>query len=112
MICLFWKKREKKRWIFRKPTTQETVVTQQTQVKPSTDNGAAADGATAAAEAEQRHAISVAVAKAAAAEAAVAMAQAAVQVARLTNKPTNYAREYHYAAIVIQTAFRGYLVRV
>ena len=53
-----------------------------------------------AATAEQRHAIAVAVAKAA----------AAVQVARLT-RPSTYAREHHYAAIVIQTAFRGYLVR-
>ncbi|XVF80306.1 hypothetical protein PTKIN_Ptkin15bG0060500 [Pterospermum kingtungense] len=105
------KKREKRRWIFRKPTNQETV-SQQTPVKPiGNDAGAAAEGATAAAAAaaEQRHAIAVAVAKAAAAEAAVATAQAAVQVARLTN-PT-YAGEYHYAAIVIQTAFRGYLAR-
>ena len=60
----------------------------------ATGNGAGA------AAAEQRHAIAVAVAKAA----------AAVQVARLT-RPSTYAREHHYAAIVIQTAFRGYLVR-
>lgn len=54
---------------------------------------------------EERHAIAVAVATAAA---AAATAQAAVEVARLT-RPSYHARE-HYAAIVIQTAFRGYLV--
>lgn len=58
---------------------------------------------------EQRHAIAVAVATAAAAEAAVASAQAAMEVARLTKPASSYAREHH-AAIVIQTAFRGYLV--
>jgi hypothetical protein len=62
----------------------------------------------AAAAAEQRHAIAVAVATAAAAEAAVATAQAAVEVARLT-RPSYHPRE-RSAAIVIQTAFRGYLV--
>jgi hypothetical protein len=41
------------------------------------------------------------------AEAARATAQAAVEVARLT-KSSNHAREY--AAVVIQTSFRGYLV--
>ncbi|KAK8718249.1 hypothetical protein V6N13_045490 [Hibiscus sabdariffa] len=80
------KKREKRRWIFRKSTSQETVTAQQTPVKSVTS------------AAEQRHAIAVAVAKAAAAEAA-----------RLT-KP-NYGRDHHFAAIVIQTAFRGYLAR-
>ncbi|XWS76816.1 hypothetical protein CRYUN_Cryun01aG0209900 [Craigia yunnanensis] len=90
------KKRDKRRWIFRKPTSQETV-TQQTPVKASGNGaGAATDSATAAAE--QRHAI------------AVAMARTAVHVARLT-RPSNYAREHHYAAIVVQTAFRGYLAR-
>lgn len=66
-------------------------------------------GGASTAAAEQRHAIAVAVAKAAEAEAAVATAQAALQDARLT-KPS-YGRKHHFAAIVIQTAFRGYLVR-
>ena len=60
--------------------------------------------------AEQQHAIAVAAATAAAAEAAVATAQAAVEIVRLT-RPSSFVRE-HYAAIVIQTAFRGYLVSV
>lgn len=58
---------------------------------------------------EQRQAIAVAVATAAAVEAAAATAQAAVEVVRLT-RPSNFVRE-HCAAIAIQTAFRGYLVR-
>ncbi|XP_043718416.1 protein IQ-DOMAIN 17-like [Telopea speciosissima] len=103
------KKREKRRWIFRKPSNHE-LVTQQCESKPaattSTTNPVVAAATTAA---EQRHAIAVAVATAAAAEAAVATAQAAVEVVRLT-RPSNFVRE-HYAAIVIQTAFRGYLAR-
>ncbi|XP_031094023.1 protein IQ-DOMAIN 1-like [Ipomoea triloba] len=53
---------------------------------------------------ESRHAIAVA---AATAEAAVATAQAAVEIIRLT-RPSN---RQHFAATVIQTAFRGYLAR-
>lgn len=58
---------------------------------------------------EQRHAIALAVATAATAEAAVATAQAAAEVVRLTRPSSSFVRE-HYAAIVVQTAFRGYLV--
>lgn len=66
---------------------------------------------------EQRHAIALAVATAATAEAAVATAHAAAEVVRLTRPAATsngnnscYVRE-HYAAILIQTAFRGYLAR-
>lgn len=52
-----------------------------------------------------KHAIAVAAATAAAAEAAVAAAQAAVRVVRLTSR----GRE-KWAAVRIQSAFRGYLV--
>lgn len=97
LLCGFEQKREKRRWIFRKPSNQETD-TQKTQPK-----------VTAGGTIEQRHAIAMAVATAAAAEAAVATAQAAVEVARLTGLPPHRPRE-HFAAIVIQTAFRGYLV--
>ncbi|KAG6667157.1 hypothetical protein I3843_01G077200 [Carya illinoinensis] len=108
------KKREKRRWIFRKPTNQETV-TQQTPPKATPPPAAGFDGSASAstnnepstkADVERKHALAVAVATA---EAAMATAQAAVEVARLT-RPANYAREV-YAAIVIQTAFRGYLAR-
>ncbi|GAV72714.1 hypothetical protein CFOL_v3_16202, partial [Cephalotus follicularis] len=64
--------------------------------------------------AKERHAIAMDVARASAAEAAVATAQAAVELCRLNrahnacaNANAN-ARE-NYAAVVIQTAFRGYL---
>ena len=62
-------------------------------------------------EAEQRHAIAAAAATAAAAEAAVATAKAAVDIIRLSTRPSSSisARE-HYAAVIIQTSFRGYLV--
>lgn len=65
-------------------------------------------------ENEQRdHAYSVAVATAAAADAAVAAAQAATEVVRLT-AVTRFAGKSRdeVAAIKIQTAFRGYMVRV
>ncbi|KAF7147651.1 hypothetical protein RHSIM_Rhsim03G0214400 [Rhododendron simsii] len=58
---------------------------------------------------KQRRAIAVALATTAAAEAAVATAQAAVEIIRLTG-PSILARK-HFAAIAIQTAFRGYLAR-
>lgn len=96
------KKKEKRRWLFKKGTT-----TQQGAVKgPAPGN--------AADMVDERHAIAVAVATAAAAEAAVATAQAAMEVAKLTRQAPTYTNTYpreHYAAIVIQTAFRGYLAR-
>lgn len=61
--------------------------------------------------AEQRHAIAVAATTAAAAEAAAVTAQAAVEIARLTRQPaSSFATQPYWAAVVIQTAFRGYLV--
>ncbi|PON75502.1 IQ motif, EF-hand binding site [Parasponia andersonii] len=105
------KKREKRRWIFRKPTNLQETLTQQTQQAPN--NTSSTTTSTTAAHVpdstEQKHALAVAVATA---EAAMATAQAAVEVARLT-RPSNIcatARE-QYAATVIQTAFRGYLAR-
>ncbi|KAK8486286.1 hypothetical protein V6N13_108891 [Hibiscus sabdariffa] len=88
------KKRGKRRWIFKKPAHQETVI----------QHGEASTVTTTA------NAIAVAIATTAAAQAAVATAQAAVEVVRLT-RPCVLFRE-HVAAIVIQTAFRGYLARI
>lgn len=82
-------KREKRRWLFRKPT-------------PLPEN--------AAQPAKMNEAVAVAVATAA--------AEAAMEVARLSKpapepepEPAYNSRE-HYAATIIQTAFRGYLVSV
>ena len=104
-------KREKRRWIFRKPATTATnhvhVQVQECETKmiSSTTTTVPTNPILVS---EQRHAIAVAAATAAAAEAAVATAQAAVEIVRLT-RPSSFFRE-HYAAVVIQTAFRGYLV--
>lgn len=101
-------KRGKRRWIFGKPSSQETceerTITTIADLTASNNNVAhqIVDAA------EQRHAIAVALATTAAAQAAVASAQAAVEVARLT-RPSIFVKQ-HYAATTIQTAFRGYLV--
>ncbi|XP_019185020.1 PREDICTED: protein IQ-DOMAIN 1-like isoform X2 [Ipomoea nil] len=87
------KKREKRRWLFRKGAAAQ--------------NGQAGEATKVMNNNESRHAIAVAAATAAAAEAAVATAQAAVEIIRLT-RPSN---RQHFAATVIQTAFRGYLAR-
>ncbi|KAK6936619.1 protein of unknown function DUF4005 [Dillenia turbinata] len=113
------KKRENRKWIFRRPPNQETVI-QHCEGKtmttittaaaaPMARNSVSEAAAAATAAAEQRHAIALAVASAAAAEAAVASAQAAVEVVRLI-RPSKIFIE-NSAAIVIQTAFRGYLVK-
>ena len=102
----FKQKREKRRWLFRKATSSISI--QQCEANAATNTALVVNSSL---EAEQRHAIAVAAATAAAAEAAVATAQAAVEIIRLSTRPPSCisARE-HYAAIVIQTAFRGYLV--
>lgn len=62
---------------------------------------------------QNKHAIAVAAATAAAADAAVAAAQAAVAVVRLTSKGSGgqlFGKRERWAAMKIQTVFRGYLV--
>ncbi|KDP47069.1 hypothetical protein JCGZ_05096 [Jatropha curcas] len=106
------KKRGKRRWIFRKPSMQETVIQHSAEkiiTTSSSNPTVTATAITEATDAKQRHALAVAMATTAAAQAAVATAQAAVEVARLT-RPTLFAKK-HFAAIAIQTAFRGYLAR-
>ncbi|XP_008777584.2 protein IQ-DOMAIN 1-like [Phoenix dactylifera] len=96
-------KREKRRWIFRKSSAHEQQQQQQAQL------GRAAPAA--AVTPEQRRAIALAMATAATAEAAAATAQAAAEVVRLTRPSSASSVREHDAAIVIQTAFRGYLAR-
>ncbi|XP_039817105.1 protein IQ-DOMAIN 1-like isoform X1 [Panicum virgatum] len=91
------KREQRRRWLFRRSSS------------PSPSPAPAAPEHPAVTE-EQRHAIALAVATAATAEAAVATAQAAAEVIRLT-LPGGLAAREHYAAVLIQTAFRGYLAR-
>lgn len=88
-------KRERRRWLFRRSSSPS----------PSPAPPAVTE--------EQRHAIALAVATAATAEAAVATAQAAAEVVRLTRPSSAPSRrgDHHRAAVLIQTAFRGYLAR-
>uniref|UniRef100_A0A0D9X3T9 DUF4005 domain-containing protein n=1 Tax=Leersia perrieri TaxID=77586 RepID=A0A0D9X3T9_9ORYZ len=118
-------KRERRRWLFRKssspspsPSPAPTARRHQNTPSPAPpqSTSAARTAAVPAVTEEQRHAIALAVATAATAEAAVATAQAAAEVVRLTrpstaNTSSTFFRDQHYAAIVIQTAFRGYLAR-
>ena len=99
-------KGEKRRWLFRKPTNQESI-TKMTAITGSSVGGVS--GSASVSSVSERRAIAVVVASAAAAEAAVATAHAAMKVAGLAQPPSNFATQ-HYAATVIQTAFRGYLV--
>ncbi|KAL6127295.1 hypothetical protein ACLB2K_075336 [Fragaria x ananassa] len=135
------KKRGKRRWIFRKPVNQETVIhVQHTEektltgsLKNATETAQTAtaalskpacsdhENATNGAAEEQRNALAMAMATTAAAQAAVATVQAAVEAFRLsTNSSSSNSSTYRprpsifvrdYAAIAIQTAFRGYLAR-
>ncbi|KAL5726758.1 hypothetical protein ACHQM5_000022 [Ranunculus cassubicifolius] len=108
-------KREKRRWIFRKSSNQETVVTNQEEPKKTTTSTTSItppaltpDEVNHVSAADQRHAIAVAVATA---EAAMATARAAVEVVRLTRPPSSSSNSYDRSAVIIQTAFRGYLAR-
>ncbi|XP_078173168.1 protein IQ-DOMAIN 18-like isoform X1 [Carex rostrata] len=103
-------KREKRRWLFRKSSTTLDQQTPPPSTPPLT-KPATPTATPSAVTDEQRHAIALAVASAATAEAAVATAQAAAEVVRLTRPSTTAFVREHYAAIVIQTAFRGYLAR-
>lgn len=96
-------KREKRRWIFRKPANQDLPAPVSASTKDKPDLVDQAPPTTAVTD--QKNALAAARARA---EAAMATAQAAAEVARMT-RPSNRARD-HYAATVIQTAFRGYLV--
>ncbi|KAF5732453.1 hypothetical protein HS088_TW18G01148 [Tripterygium wilfordii] len=97
-------KRGKRRWNLRKPSNNQERVIQ--HCEEATKSGTANADNTSATD---RYAIAVAVATTAAAQAAIATARAAAEVARLA-MPSSFVKQ-HFAAIVIQTAFRGYLAR-
>ncbi|KAL7591539.1 hypothetical protein Lser_V15G31451 [Lactuca serriola] len=98
------KKREKRRWLFRKPTSvHENATVQSTQQAKMSNlsGGRVASDATCTdfGASEQKHAI-----------AAMSTAPAAMEVASISRPPAGHSRE-HYAATIIQTSFRGYLAR-
>lgn len=96
----FLQKREKRRWLFRKSSSGHP------EAKPKPETFVTVDPIIVN---EQRHAIAVAAATAAAAEAVVATAQAAMKIAQFTPPVPTFIKE-NWAAVIIQTAFRGYLV--
>ncbi|KAA8540344.1 hypothetical protein F0562_024737 [Nyssa sinensis] len=111
-------RKEKKRWSYGKPGRDSAVVGQIPLNIPANtplSNAAWLRSYISETEKEQnQHAIAVAAATAAAADAAVAAAQAAVAVVRLTSNGRGTlfggGRE-RWAAVKIQTVFRGYLAR-
>ncbi|KAK4795923.1 hypothetical protein SAY86_028249 [Trapa natans] len=86
------KKREKWRWLFRKLGSGFV----EAKPKPETTSCIRVDPIIAN---EQRHAI------------LVAAAQAAMEIARLTRPAPDTLAKENWASIIIQTSFRGYLVR-
>lgn len=121
----FLQKRGKRRWIFRKQPNQQETIIQHCQARTITTTATATSTTTAVTKPvsleaasdevdhhhhnQRSHALAVAMATTAAAKAAVVTAQAAVEVVRLSTRPSIYFKD-HLAAITIQTAFRGYLV--
>ncbi|KAI5066896.1 hypothetical protein GOP47_0017424 [Adiantum capillus-veneris] len=106
MTYCSWKK-EKRRWSFGRSKGRSAEVN--AVKEPTKDVNGDCD------EEHSKHAMAVAAATAAAAEAAVAAAQAAAAVVRLTSNGrslyNNGVGREEWAAIRIQTAFRGYLAR-
>lgn len=93
-------KREKRRWLFRKPATQESPVKPSGVFPPESDNANSKTlSETAAASNAGKYPSAVV---------SVDTSATPAVVPKLT-KRTYYARE-NYAAVVIQTSFRGYLV--
>ncbi|KAK8945570.1 Protein IQ-DOMAIN 1 [Platanthera guangdongensis] len=104
------KKREnRKKWpVFCKPAAGERPLRTLRETVAAAKPLPALPPAAVTAE-QRRRAVAIAVATAATAEAAAAAAKAAAEVVRLTSFRASFLKEH--AAIVIQTAFRGYLAR-
>ncbi|XP_077209894.1 protein IQ-domain 26-like isoform X2 [Tasmannia lanceolata] len=104
-------RKEKKRWSFRK-SGRDTGVGQIPESGHGSIDAAWLRSYYSESEEQNKHAIAVAAATAAVADAAVAAAQAAAAVVRLTSSGRGFSggRE-QWAAVKIQTVFRGYLER-
>uniref|UniRef100_A0A803PRC5 DUF4005 domain-containing protein n=2 Tax=Cannabis sativa TaxID=3483 RepID=A0A803PRC5_CANSA len=108
--------KEKKRWGFSKDKTNKQSNPWPTKLNTSSTYD---PPSSAAALDANKHAIAVAAATAAVAEAALAAAHAAAEVVRLTNNGSagtsttaaHVSRTRYFAAVKIQSAFRGYLAR-
>ncbi|XP_022953193.1 protein IQ-DOMAIN 14-like [Cucurbita pepo subsp. pepo] len=101
-------KKEKKRWSFAKSGRDSG------QIQPPVEATWFRSYISDSEKEQNRHAIAVAAATAAAADAAVAAAQAAVAVVRLTSQgrgSVSVTGRDRWAAVKIQTVFRGYLAR-
>ncbi|XP_057977439.1 protein IQ-domain 26-like [Malania oleifera] len=107
-------RKEKKRWSFAKSGKDSGQLGQIPVNLPAGDTSWLRSYISETENEQNKHAIAVAAATAAAADAAVAAAQAAVAVVRLTShgRGTLFGggRE-RWAAVKIQTVFRGYLAR-
>ncbi|XP_077209893.1 protein IQ-domain 26-like isoform X1 [Tasmannia lanceolata] len=104
-------RKEKKRWSFRK-SGRDTGVGQIPESGHGSIDAAWLRSYYSESEEQNKHAIAVAAATAAVADAAVAAAQAAAAVVRLTSSGRGFSggRE-QWAAVKIQTVFRGYLAK-
>ncbi|XP_076902990.1 protein IQ-DOMAIN 18-like [Bidens hawaiensis] len=100
------KKEIKKRWLFRKSSVVVQVQQQTHDIVSQPKH------AVELAAEEEKHAVSMAATAVKAAEAAATTAHAAAEIIRLTaSRPSSTSVKHHFAAILIQTSFRGYLAR-
>lgn len=106
-------RRGKRRWIFSKQCINETTIQHYASASSVTDTSAQTLAVNSKAQVDdyERRDIALALATTATAEAVatVAAVQAAVEVIRLAS-PSKTPNKYFQAAIMIQSAFRAYLV--